>query len=295
MNFILIIIRHASRNMLLTWKSQAMTLFTVGLSVLIFSFFYLIYSNALNIGRELDDDLRLVVYLDEEPSLPLQQEYRRKILKFDEVEKITFVSQVNAYQRFKKQLGRDADVLAGVPSDFLPPSIEVYPVRSLDSLSRIKRFSDYLETLPGVLKVQYGKEWIERFYSFIQLMRIVVLLSGGLLIMTTTFMVAHTIRLTLLSRQKELELLRLVGATNNYIRMPFLLEGALQGCLGASLGMSMLYVLFSWIKMQFTTSSMFSMFPFTFFSVSVIGTIIGAATLLCASGSFSSTRRTIYL
>lgn len=295
MNFILTVIRHASRNMLLTWKSQAMTLFTVALSVLIFSFFYLIYSNALNIGRELDDDLRLVVYLDEEPSPPLQQEYRRKILKFDQVEKIVFVSRIDAYQRFKMQLDRDADVLVDVPSDFLPPSIEVYPVRSLDSLSRIKRFSDYLETLPGVLKVQYGKEWIERFYSFIQLMRIVVLLSGGLLIMTTTFMVAHTIRLTLLSRQKELELLRLVGATNNYIRMPFLLEGALQGCLGAGVGMAALYLLFNWIMMQFAASSIFKLFPFTFFPLPVIAIIISAATLLCASGSFSSTRRIIYL
>ena len=96
-------------------------------------------------------------------------------------------------------------MLTGVPEDFLPASIEVYPIRSLDSLSRIKRFSDYLQTLPGVLKVQYGREWIDRFHSFIQLIRVVIILSGALLVMTTTFMVAHTIRLTLLSRQHELE------------------------------------------------------------------------------------------
>ena len=202
MRFLAVVLRHTSRNMLHTWKSQLMTLCTVALSVLIFAFFYLIYYNALHLGEELGDDLRLVVYLDEDPAPALQEEYTRRIEKFDRVERIEFVSGKAAYERFQAQLGADADVLVGVPDTFLPPSMEVYPVRSLDSLTRIKRFSDYLLTLPGVLKVQYGKEWIERFYTFIQLMRIVILLSGFLLIMTTTFMVAHTIRLTLFARRR---------------------------------------------------------------------------------------------
>ena len=295
MRFLAVMLRHTGRNMLLTWKSQCMTLFTVSLSVLIFSFFYLIYANALHVGASLDDDLRLIVYLDEEPAPPMQEEYRRKILKFDEVERIEFVNSAQAFKRFEQQLADNRDVLGGVPGDFLPPSIEVYPIRTMDSLSRIKRFSDYLQTLPGVLKVQYGKEWIERFYSFIQLMRVVIILSGSLLIMTTTFMVAHTIRLTLLSRQRELELLRLVGATNNYIRTPFLLEGALQGLLGSGAGMAALLLLFIWIKVQFAGPATSSLLPFTFFSWPVVLLIVGLAALLCVIGSFSAIRRFLQL
>jgi cell division transport system permease protein len=285
--------RHTGRNMLQTWKSQVMTLFTVSLSILIFSFFYLSYFNALHIGQELGDDLRLIVYLDEDPSPPLQEEYRRKIKKFDAVDQIVFVSRQAAFDRFEKQLGDNKDILFDIQQDFLPPSIEVYPIKTLDSLSRIKRFSDYLYTLPGVLKVQYGKDWIERFYSFIQLMRIIVILSGFLLIMTTTFMVAHTIRLTLLSRQKELELLRLVGATDNYIRMPFLFEGALLGLIGASLGIGALYTLYNWIILQFSGSSLFQLFPFSFLPLPIVVILIVTSTLLCAFGSFSSARQTL--
>jgi cell division transport system permease protein len=225
------------------------------------------------------------------PPPALQEEYKRKILKFDDVDKIEFVSSAQAYHRFKAQLDTDRDVLTDMPEDFLPPSIEVYPVRSLDSLTRIKRFSDYLQTLPGVLKVQYGRDWIERFYSFVQLMRIVVVLSGTLLIMTTTFTVAHTIRLTLVSRADELELLRLLGASATYIRMPYFLEGALQGLLGSTCGLAALYILFNWIKLQFTGSAMFGIFPFTFFQLPILITIIAISTLLCAAGSFSSTRK----
>jgi len=295
MRFLAVVLQQTCRNMLFTWKSQIMTLFTVSLSVLIFSFFYLIYANALHVGEELGDDLRLIVYLEDEPAPAMQEQYRMKILKFDQVDRIEFISSQQAFKRFERQLGDNSDVLIGVPADFLPPSMEVYPVRSLDSLSRIKRFSDYLQTLPGVLKVQYGKEWIERFYSFIQLMRVVTILSGSLLIMTTTFMVAHTIRLTLLSRQQELELLRLLGATNNYIRMPFLMEGALQGLLGASSGIAALLLLFSWINLQFAGPTTLTLLPFTFFPWQIILSIIGIATLLCAAGSFSTTRRILQL
>ncbi|HBI14555.1 MAG TPA: cell division protein FtsX [Desulfobulbaceae bacterium] len=295
MNFFLAVIKQTLRNLVQTWKSQLLTLMTIALSVLIFAFFYLLYTNALHTARQLDDDLRLIVYLDEEPSPAMQEEYRNKIQKFDRVERIDFISRHDAFNRFAEQLDEDREILADMPKDFLPPSIEVYPFRSLVTLTKIKRFSDYLLTLPGVLKVQYGREWVERFYSFIKLLRIVVILSGTLLILTTTFMVANTIRLTLLGRKDELELLRLVGASTNYIRVPFFLEGALQGMTGSACGMIALFLLFNWIKLRFAVSSILAMFEFTFFPLPVIAIIILVSTLLCAIGSFSSTRKFLQL
>jgi len=291
MNFLFAVFSQAGRNLLQTWRTQILSLMTITLSVLIFSFFYLVYTNALQAGEQLGDDLRLIVYLDEEAAPALQEQYREKILKFDRVEKINFISSLQAFNRFKEQLDEDQDVLSDIPQNFLPPSIEVYPVRSLDTLSRIKRFSDYLQTLPGVIKVQYGREWVERFYTFIELLRIVVILSGSLLILTTTFMMAHSIRLTLLTRQKELEILHLVGASNSYIRMPFFLEGALLGLFGSIAGMTALYMLFNWIELRFAGSAMLGMFSFNFFPLPVIAMIIAMAIVLCACGSFSSTRK----
>lgn len=295
MNFLIAVIRQTFRNLFQTKRSQLLTLLTVTLSVLIFAFFYLVYTNAIQAGQELDDDLRLIIYLEDEPSKAMQEEYTNKIIKFDKVEKINFVSRKQAYERFAQQLGDDRDVLKDMPEDFLPPSIEVYPVRTLDTLTKIKRFSDYLVSLPGVLKVQYGREWVERFYTFIKLLRIVVILSGSLLILTTTFMVANTIRLTLIGRREELELLRLVGASSHYIQTPFFLEGALQGMIGSGIGLGALYLLFNWIKLRFAVSSFFKLFEFTFFPVPVIITIIVISALLCAAGSFSSTRKFLQL
>jgi cell division transport system permease protein len=178
-----------------------------------------------------------------------------------------------------------------MPKDFLPPSIEVVPLKNLRNLNQVKLFSAYLASLPGTLKVQYGQDWVERFYYFTKLLSIIVLLSGTLLILTTIFMVAYTIRLTIHGRQAELELLKLVGATNNYIRTPFLLEGLLQGFLGSSLGIAQLYILFQWIKIRFSGPGFLNIFEFAFFSPTVSLTIIGISILLCTVGSYSTMQK----
>ncbi len=291
MSFWFTVLRQVGRNLRQTWGSQIMTLLTVSLSVLIFAFFYLIYTNMLTLGEKLGDDLSLIVYLEEEPGPELQQQLRKKITTFDEVEEIRFVSRAEAYERFARQLGQNQDVLNDMPKDFLPPSIEVIPMKNLRSLNQVKLFSAYLSKLPGTLKVQYGQDWVERFYYFTKLLSIIVLLSGTLLILTTIFMVAYTIRLTIHGRQAELELLKLVGATNNYIRTPFLMEGVLQGGLGSSLGIFSLYMLFQWIKLKFSGPSFLNLFEFSFFLPEITLTIIGVSILLCTLGSYSTMQK----
>jgi len=291
MNFWFAVFRQAGRNLKQTWTSQFMTFLTVSLSVLIFAFFYLIYTNMLGAGDRLNDELRLIVYLEEEPGPAMQTQLRRKIENFDEVEEIIFVSKDAAYKRFTDQLGEDSDVLADMPKDFLPASIEVIPLKSLRGYNQIKLFSEYLASLPGTEKVQYGQEWVERFYYFTRLLTIVVLLSGTLLILTATFMVAYTIRLTIMGRQDELELLKLVGATNSYIRTPFLIEGILQGFMGSIIGLSALYGLFQWISSHFTGPGILNLFQFDFFPPLVIFIIILSSISLCSIGSYTSIRK----
>ncbi len=291
MNFIFAVFRQAARNLRQTWPSQLMTLLTVSLSVLIFAFFYLIYTNMLTMGAKLGDDLRLIVYLEDEPGPEMQQHLRNKITNFDEVEEIIFLTKKDAYDKFAAQLGNNSDVLDDMPTDFLPASIEVIPLKNLRSLKQVKLFSEYLRKLPGTLKVQYGQEWVERFYYFTRLLYIIVLLSGSLLILTTIFMVAYTIRLTIMGRQAELELLQLVGATNNYIRTPFLIEGLLQGLLGSSFGIGALYMLFQWIKIKFSGPGILSIFDFTFFQPTSFATIVLLSIALCTIGSYTSMQK----
>lgn len=291
MRFWFAVMRQAGRNLRQTWPSQLMTLLTVTLSVLIFAFFNLVYTNMINSSNKLGDDLRLIIYLEDDPGPEMQEQLRRKITNFDKVEDIIFISKQEAYERFASRLGPHKDVLEDVPRDFLPASVEVIPLKNLRSLNQIKLFSQYLSKLPGTLKVQYGQEWVERFYYFTRLLSIVVFLSGSLLILTTIFMVSYTIRLTIFGRQAELELLKLVGATNNYIRTPFLIEGLLQGLLGSTLGLFSLYLLYRWIKGHFSGPGLLELFSFTFFAPEMIIAIIGVSIVLTTAGSFTSMQK----
>jgi cell division transport system permease protein len=291
MNFWFAVLRQMGRNLRQTWASQLMTLLTVSLSVLIFAFFYLIYTNMLNAGDKLGDDLRLIIYLEDEPGPEMKEQLRRKITDFDQVQDIKFISKAEAHDRFAKQLGQNKDVLEDMPADFLPASVEVVPLKTLRNLNRVKLFSEYLSKLPGTLKVQYGQEWVERFFYFTRLLSIVVILSGSLLILTTVFMVAYTIRLTIMGRQAELELLRLVGATNDYIRTPFMLEGLMQGLFGSTFGLVSLFALYQWIKIRFSGPGILNLFNFTFFAPQTLVLIIIASILLCTVGSYMSMQK----
>jgi cell division transport system permease protein len=295
MRFWFTVSRQAGRNLRQTWPSQLMTLLTVSLSVLIFAFFYLVYTNMINSSEQLGDDLRLIIYLEDDPGPEMQEQLRRKITNFDKVEDIIFISRAQAYEKFAKQLGSNSDVLDDIPKDFLPASVEIVPMKNLRSLRHIKLFSTYLSKLPGTLKVQYGQEWVERFYYFTRLLSIVVFLSGSLLILTTIFMVSYTIRLTIFGRQAELELLKLVGATNNYIRTPSLIEGVLQGFIGSSVGIFSLFLLYQWIKGHFSGPGLLELFSFTFFPFEAIIAIVLVSIFLTTAGSFTSMQKFLRL
>ena len=291
MSILSFIFSQTARNIRHSWSVQLMTTFTVTLSVLIFSFFYLIYTNMVEAGSRLGDDLRLIVYLDETPSSEMKALYTKNIHNFGKVEKVFFISPDEAFQRLEKQLGTENDVLKDLTSSFLPYSIDIYPSKELRNLSRIKSFSDYLSSMPGVSKVQYGHSWIERFSYFIKLLRLIVILSGTLLLFTTIFMVSYTIRLTVVARHQELKVLRYLGATNWYIKGPVLVEGFLLGFLGSTLGLAALYILFQWIKTNFSGPGFMNLFTLSFLPASHTVLILIISVLLCTSGSMISVRK----
>ncbi|MCK9296506.1 MAG: permease-like cell division protein FtsX [Desulfobulbaceae bacterium] len=291
MRFFLFIFTQTLRNICHSWGVQLMTLLTVTLSVLIFSFFYLIYTNMLQAGEKIGEELRLTVYLDAQLSPAGQEEFIKKVNSFGKVEKIIFITPEQAFQRLTKQLGSDSDVLADLSPAFLPYSAEIYPHKDLRNLSRIKEFSDYLTNLPGTQKVQYGQAWVERFGHFIKLLRFIVIISGTLLILTTMFMVSYTLRLTLYARQDELKVLRYLGATNSYIKGPVLIEGFALGLFGSGLGLAALFFLFQWIKHHFSSAGFLGLFELRFLPMSDSAIILLGSIMLCTLGSLLSIRR----
>ena len=139
-----------------------------------------------------------------------------------------------AYQRFKKRLGSDADLLEGLGAEVLPASLEIRlkPERRQETSAVVER----LGRNKAFGELHYGREWLERFEAFLLLLRTAASALGGFLVLAALVIVANTIKLTLYARQDELEAMTMVGATALFIKLPYLIEGALQGLCGGIAG-----------------------------------------------------------
>jgi len=161
------------------------------------------------------------------------------------VESIEVVSRAQALERFQR-LFRD---LRTLPEDLgenpFPASIEVTLRSGHRAPDEVQRLVHAYERAPGVQDVQYDLVWIQRLSTAVSLVRGVGGFLGGILALAGVFTISNVIRLTVYARQDELDIMRLVGATQSYVRGPFVVEGMIQGGLGGVISVGLLWVCFS--------------------------------------------------
>lgn len=279
------ILRQTGRNLAKTWPTQIMGLFTVMLAVLIFSFFLLVHLNMLTIGTRLGEEIRLTVYLEREIEPPLMARLEQQIRQFGDIAEVRYTSRPDAFARFADQLGEERDILDNLDPEFLPPSIEVTPKPGLRGPDDLERLAAHLLTLPDAAKVQYGREWLQRFSAFNRILQAVVLVSGVLLILNMIFTISHSTRLAMAARREEIEILRLLGASRGYISFPFLAEGLLQGGMGSGLGMVALLLFYQRISGPVADQGLLGLLTLGFLPTPVTAGIILGSTLLCVTSS----------
>ena len=164
------------------------------------------------------------------------------------------------------------------------------PYRSPDA---IKRWAERTAVLAGVEKVDYNQDWIDALSMVIRSIELVAIGIGFILSAAAVTIIANTIRLTLFARREELVILRLIGATKTFIRIPYLLEGAVLGALGSACSLFMLKALYELFRHQMrTTGRLRGLEQLTmFFPLSICLVLVGVGIVLGCAGSFVSLRR----
>ena len=235
-------LRRALRNMMNSPVLSAASVFTVGVALALLAFFAIAVLNVQRLTTSWSAELAIVAYLEQPPNDATLNRWLSEIRAYPEVANITYVSRQQAYQKFKLRLGSDADLLEGLGPEVLPASLEIRlkpehrqeTAAVVDRLSRNKAFGE----------LHYGREWLERFEAFLMLLRTVGAALGGFLVLAALVIVTNTIKLTLYARQDELEAMTMVGATALFIKLPYLIEGALQGLFGGMLALLVSFVAF---------------------------------------------------
>jgi cell division transport system permease protein len=240
---------------------SVVTIVTISISILIASAFTLFFINANAIVNSWKNGIRIMVYL--KPNTPEIKvaEAKHNIQEMKGVKDVRFISNKEALQRLKDQMKRQSSLLDNLKENPLPDAFEIQLSESFQNQGKIEKLAARLESLKPVDEVEYGQVWLGRFTNILDLFRLTGFAMGSLFLLATVLIVANTIRLVLYSRQKEVEIMRLVGATDGFIKAPFYIEGLIQGALGGIVGLGALFILFLFISSnvgQELTSSFFT-------------------------------------
>ena len=272
---------------------NAVTVGTITLALLIVALFLLLVVNLESAAESWSERVQVTVYFDKDLTSQEQSDLRIRMLALPGTAKVNWVDREEALKRFKGRLRGQETLLDGVRPEILPTSFEISLKKGSRSSEQVGAYVNQLRTIPGIGEIQYGEEWVRRFNTFLTFMRLVGALVGGFLLVAVIFIVSNTIRLTIYARRDELEVMSLVGATRMFIKMPFLVEGILQGLAGGLLSLLLLvsvYLLFlhnaaNFLSFNPATSGL-SFLPIEF----MLGLVLAGA-LLGFLGSLTSLRR----
>ncbi len=243
-------VRRALRNMRQSPVLSLASIATVAVSLALLAFFAIAVLNVQQLTSAWSEDIAIIAYLDDPPEAQVVEKWMSDILEYPEVGAVEFVTRQEAFERFRRRLGADADLLDGLALEVLPASLEIRFQKELRHRETVEAVVAKLRQDSRFNDLQYGQEWLEKFEAFLLLLRIGGAALGSFLVFAALLIVANTIKLTLYVRQDELEVMAMVGGTPLFIKSPYLVEGALQGLIGGLVALGVSFLVFRLLLME---------------------------------------------
>ena len=169
----------------------------------------------------------------------------KKTRLLEGVEVVRYVSPYDAMAFMETKLGRQKNLLEGIQPAVLPPSFEIQLKKEYRNSTKIKEVVSHLKKIPQFEEIQYGQEWVETFSVLVHILRLTQWILGGLLLIAIIFITSNTLQLTISSRREEIEIMHWVGASPAFIRVPFYVEGLIQGSSRRRIGDSLSFFIAS--------------------------------------------------
>ncbi|HZK24032.1 MAG TPA: permease-like cell division protein FtsX [Oscillospiraceae bacterium] len=231
------------------WMSFA-SVAVVTVTLLILGSFMLLNLNVEHITQDIKDQVEIIAYVDEELAPSEVEELRVTVIQLSNVEEVRYVTKDQALVRLQNQLG---ELVAGYEEEGRNPLRDSFEIRTKVP-EDIPTVAKSLQTLPGIARVDYGTDVVDKLFRFTGAVRWVGLAFMGGLAFTAMFLIANTIKLTVNARSKEIMIMKWVGATEWFIRWPFVIEGIVLGTVGALLpALILIYVyreVVAWTQMN---------------------------------------------
>lgn len=273
--------------------THVLTAGTMAMALFVFSVFMLVQENLQNLLAGWGNQIQINAYLDKTLGAGEVSLLHDKVQSFPEVERVRHISREQAWKDFRVALGVHSNVLDGLPEDVLPASFEIFVKPAYRDGPIVQALANRLRKEKGVATVEYPQEWVDRLSLVVLALQWAKWVLGGILFIAVFFIIRSTVGLAILAQRDEIEVMQLVGATEELIQAPFVIEGLIQGFIGAGLSVLGLWFLVLFLRDQIMTSiGLFgSLGQLQFIDWRSIVLILAIGSLLGASGSVFSLRR----
>ena len=257
-------INRAIKDILQNGFLNMVTIITIAFSFLIVSAFALFFINANDLVNTWKEGVRIMVYLTGDTAAEDIPHLKRTLRGLYGVRDVRFISRNEAFEKLKQQLAHQASLLENLKQNPLPDAFEVRLTPESQNWLEVEKLARQLQNIPEIEEVEYGQAWLGRFSYIFNLFRLAGYALGALFFMAAVFFVANTIRLVLYSRREEVEIMRLVGAEDRFIKAPFYIEGIIQGAFGGIVGLLACLLLFLLISSNVKPALSAGMFQIRF-------------------------------
>ena len=220
--------------------THLLTAGVMAMTLLVFGGFLLVQENVGGLVKGWGDDIQVFAYLDDSVDAALAEGLRDRVETYPEVRAVRHVTKDRAWEEFKRVLGSQSGILDGLDPATLPASLDMELRASHRSRDAVLALVERVSALPGVRDVEYPETWLEKVRLILTGMAWLKWILGGVLFLVAFLIVGSTIKLAIVARQDEIEIMQLVGAGAGLIRAPFVIEGMIQGLAGAGLALGLL-------------------------------------------------------
>lgn len=261
------------------WMTLA-SIFTVVLSLFILGFFSIVILNLNKMADTLESQVQISVYLKDDLSQEEIDETKETLSKIEGLQDIKFTTREEAMKNFKERLGDQQFLLDALDdTNPLPDSFSL----TVTSPQQVKTIADTAAALDSVESASYSQDIINHLFNLTHLIHLIGIALIILLTGAAIFIISNTIRLTVFARRKEIAIMKYVGATDWFIRWPFLLEGICLGFIGGGLATIFLYIIYNQVTQEiYEAMAFFPLIPqhpfidYISLAILVAGIIIGA-------------------
>ena len=229
-----------TRNVTLTLAS----VLTVVVSLTLAGSAFMLNQGVNNANDRFKGGIEFIVYLQPTATQDQKASIQRALESNPEVKDngVTYVDQDATYQEFKRLFGDSPQLVETVTADILPPSFKVAP--KVQDPDVVQALGNQFRDKPGVYDVVFAFEVVRRIQETFNKISVRFLIASGLLLLAALMLILNTIRVAMFARRREIEVMKLVGATNWFIRVPFIVEGVIQTLIGAAVAIaSMTYLI----------------------------------------------------